>query len=376
MTDLPPTGSFIGLLAAELHDLKRTAQKRSYRAGQIIFMQGDVGDGVYVVEEGCVEISAMVDGGGNRVLSHLGANTFFGEMAVLDGLPRSATATAQADTVVFFIPGDEMLRALSRSPELLALLVREFSLRMRHFDRRFIEELLQTERLTLVGRFAQSVVHDFKNPLNIIGIAADLAADQNATAEHRAEAKTQIIRQVNRMTNMTNELLEFTRGSSRLVPLEPTNYREFVSEFLEEIVPEAAEKSVKIECECAPPEMSLALDRGRLLHVFYNLTNNAIDMMPGGGTITLRFSEGDQELVTEFEDTGPGLAPEIEPRLFRPFATHGKAHGTGLGLSICKRIIEEHGGQIRAQSAPGRGAVFSFTLPRPVAPLAPCQEGG
>src|SRR5207244_5155342 len=101
----------------------------------------------------------------------------------------------------------------------------------------------------------------------------------------------------------------------------------------------------------------------RLLHVFFNLINNAIDVMPDGGKITLRFRCTDNEVLTEVEDSGPGIAPEIASRLFEPFATHGKAHGTGLGLSICKRIVEDHKGQIRARSEPQRGAVFSFTLP-------------
>jgi signal transduction histidine kinase len=365
MTDLSPTGSFIGLLEAELRDLKRTAQKRSFHAGEIIFTQGDVGDGVYVVEQGSVEISAMINDAEHRVLSRLGASTFFGEMAVLDGQPRSATATAEADTVVSFIPRDEMLRVLGQSPELLAFLVREFSLRMRQFDRRFIEEVLQAERLALVGRFAQSIVHDFKNPLNIIGIAAEVAAGKGIAAEHRTEAKAQISRQVARMTNMINELLEFTCGSARPLTLEPTDYREFVEEFLKEIKPEAAEKSVNIQCENPPPALSLALDRGRLLQVLYNLTNNAIQATPEGGTITLRFGVGDSEVFTEVEDTGPGLAAEIKSRLFQPFATFGKKEGNGLGLSICKRIIEDHRGHIHARSDPGHGAVFSFTLPRP-----------
>jgi signal transduction histidine kinase len=366
MTTLAPTASFIGLLAAELRDLKRTAQKQSFLAGQVIFKQGDVGDGVYVVEEGGVQISAMIGKEQTRVLSHLGPSTFFGEMAVLDGQPRSATATAEGDTVVSFIPREEMLRALGQSPELLACLVKEFSLRMRQFDQRFIEEVLQAERLSLVGSFAQSIVHDFKSPLNIIGFAAELAADEGATAEHRIEAKTQICRQVDRLTNMINELLEFTRGSSREVTLEITNYPEVVEEFLEQIRPEAVERSVKIECENPPPKLPLSLDRGRLLHVFYNIVNNAMDAMPKGGRVTLRFIERDAEVVTELEDTGPGLAPEIEARIFEPFITHGKTHGSGLGLSICKRIIEDHRGHIHARNGPERGAIFSFALPRPV----------
>jgi signal transduction histidine kinase len=71
------------------------------------------------------------------------------------------------------------------------------------------------------------------------------------------------------------------------------------------------------------------------------------------------------EIVTEIEDTGPGIAPEIIERLFEPFATHGKEHGTGLGLSICKRIIEEHRGWIVTRNEPGRGAIFTFGLPLP-----------
>jgi len=68
-------------------------------------------------------------------------------------------------------------------------------------------------------------------------------------------------------------------------------------------------------------------------------------------------------VVTEIEDTGPGIAPEIADQLFEVFATHGKAHGTGLGLSICKRIIEDHHGWIEARNECGRGAVFAFGLP-------------
>ena len=86
-------------------------------------------------------------------------------------------------------------------------------------------------------------------------------------------------------------------------------------------------------------------------------------MMLSGGKIFLRFHINGSELVTEVEDTGPGIAPEIAEKLFQPFATHGKTHGTGLGLSICKKIIEDHGGKISCRSEPGHGAIFCFTLP-------------
>jgi signal transduction histidine kinase len=68
-------------------------------------------------------------------------------------------------------------------------------------------------------------------------------------------------------------------------------------------------------------------------------------------------------LVTEVEDTGKGIPPEIAGKLFEPFATYGKAGGTGLGLSICQRIVQDHGGTLTARSEPGRGAIFKITLP-------------
>ena len=105
------------------------------------------------------------------------------------------------------------------------------------------------------------------------------------------------------------------------------------------------------------------LNPKRLRQVFYNLIHNATDAMPGGGRIFLRFQQTNGQVVTEIEDTGPGIASEIADRLFDAFATFGKAHGTGLGLSICKKIVEDHHGQISARNEPNRGAVFSFSLP-------------
>jgi signal transduction histidine kinase len=364
MAALEKTKLFSGLLAAELQALERTVQERAFPAGQVIFTEGDIGDGIYLVKEGHVQISAMVSAEERRVLSQLGPGDFFGEMAVLDDEPRSATASAEEATVVYFIPREELLRVLEQSPKLLIALVREFSRRMRDFNRHFLEEVLQAERLALVGRFARSIVHDFKNPLNIIGLAADLAGSPKATPEHRGEAKLRIRKQVDRMSNMINELLEFTRGTQSAIVLAQTNYARFVEQLLEEIRPEVAEKAVTLYCETPPPDVTLLLDPQRLTHVFYNLLHNAVEAMPDGGEIKLRFHTTAAEVTTEIEDTGPGIAPEIAARLFEPFATHGKAQGTGLGLSICKRIVEDHNGRVSARSEPGRGAIFAFTLPR------------
>jgi signal transduction histidine kinase len=192
-----------------------------------------------------------------------------------------------------------------------------------------------------------------------------MAAMDGASSEARQTAKTRIRKQIDRLSNMINELLEFTRGSASNVVLARADYAQFVKHTIEDMRPEVAAKSVAIEFENPPPEVSILADPRRLTHVFFNIVHNACDAMPRGGKVILRFQLTEREVTTEIEDTGPGIAPEIAPRLFDAFATYGKAQGTGLGLSICKKIVEDHRGKIRARTEPGRGAIFSFSLPVP-----------
>lgn len=358
-----PIDSFTALLNAEL--LKDPGGVKTLRvaAGKSIFQEGDAGDGMYVVDAGRVDIVIGAKGAEPRVLSRIGPGGIFGEMAIIDGQPRSAAACADCDSVLRFVPIDDVHRVFSLSPDLMFSLMRDFSNRMRESNARHVEELLEAGRLSLVGRFAQSVVHDLKNPLNIISVAADLAGADETSAESRAMAAGMIRREVKRLTTMVNEVLDFTRQTPGTVVLAPMAFRDFVRVLLDEVGPLAGDRGVKIVCETRPPGAAVQIDERRLVQAFYNLINNAADFMPHGGTVTLRFSLSDDELQVELEDTGTGIAPEIAERLFQPFATFGKKTGTGLGLSICKRIIEAHKGRIRARSEAGRGAIFVITLP-------------
>jgi len=213
MSELETIGLFSGLLAEEMQSLEQTAEIRAYRPREVIFQEGDPGDGIYVVVEGEVQVSTLVSESERRVLTRVAPGDFFGEMAILDDRPRSATAQAECDTKVYFLHRDDLLRILEHSPKLAVSLLREFSLRLRDFNKKYVEESLQAERLTLVGRFARSIVHDFKNPLNIIGLAAEIAGMESSSAELRQSAQRRIGKQVQRLSNMINELLEFTRGS-------------------------------------------------------------------------------------------------------------------------------------------------------------------
>jgi signal transduction histidine kinase len=310
-----------------------------------------------------VEISGLVGSDARRVFSQLGDGEIFGEMAVIEERPRSATATAVKDTDVYFIPREEMLILLQRSPVLAFNMLQEISHRLREFNQLHLREVVQAERLAVVGNFARSIIHDLKTPLTIIGLSAEMSCMESATPEKRALAQERIRKQVSRINDMVGDILEFTRSSRSEISLSPVSYANFIQEMLPDLRAEAEAKSAKLELQNEPPPVKLLLDARRLRRVFFNLVHNATDFTPAGGKILLRFHAGEKEVVTEIEDPGPGIAPEIAGKLFQAFVTFGKSHGTGLGLSICKKIIEDHKGRIWARSEPKRGAIFCFALP-------------
>ena len=162
---------------------------------------------------------------------------------------------------------------------------------------------------------------------------------------------------------MVGDILIFTEGTKKDAGLAAADYRAFLHGLIPDLRAEAELKAVQIELPDDPPARQVRLDARRLSRVFYNLCGNAKDFMPNGGKIFLRFQAAENEIITEIEDTGPGIAPEVADTLFQPFATHGKAHGTGLGLSICKKIVEDHHGRIWVRNGPGHGAIFCFALP-------------
>jgi signal transduction histidine kinase len=258
-----------------------------------------------------------------------------------------------------------MLSFIQRSPALAFGLLQHISHRLREFNHLYLREVVQAERLTVVGNFARSIVHDLKNPLSIISLSAETLDRPDVRPEARAQAQVRIRKQVERISDMVGDILIFTEGKPADAEIKPASYYTFVLDLIADLRAEAELKDARIEMQNEPPAILIQFNPRRLSRVFSNLVHNATDMMLNGGTIFLRFHCDEKEIVTEIEDTGPGIAPEIADKLFEVFATFGKAHGTGLGLSICKKIIEDHKGRIWARNEPGRGAVFAFALPLP-----------
>jgi signal transduction histidine kinase len=366
MMTLESNQLFCHLPNEALQRLAAHAQEIHFTAGQDIFREGDPGDGIYFVKLGLVEISTALGDGQRHVFARVAPGEVFGEMAVLDGLPRSAFAVARVKTTVCFVPREKILCLLEESPEMALKFVREISGRLRDFNRQYLQETLQAERLSLVGRFARSIVHDLKNPLTVIRMATDLVCEENSASEMQKTAHGWITKQLDRVTSMVNDILDFTHRPTNAPQLSAADYSDFVQWAVTELRAEPFLKNCPIECTNPPPAVKVKFNSRRLSRVFWNLIHNAADAMPEGGKVKLRFQLTPTQVMTEIEDSGKGIAPEVAERLFEPFASFGKSKGTGLGLAICKQIIEEHKGQISVHNQPGSGAVFAFTLQRAI----------
>jgi signal transduction histidine kinase len=223
------------------------------------------------------------------------------------------------------------------------------------------DELTRAERLSLVGRMTASIIHDLKNPMTAIKGYASILGRQHLDPALRERYSKTIGHAVDRFVDMTQEILDYTRGGGDL-SLSSVHLDEFVRDLCDFLRPAFDERKLALKCEVEDMGR-LVMDETKIRRSLYNIASNANDAMEPGGTLTLTVSRTDAYVEFCLSDTGPGIPPQIQDKLFEPFVTYGKPSGTGLGLAIAKKAIEDHGGTITADSAPGQGTTFVIRLP-------------
>lgn len=217
------------------------------------------------------------------------------------------------------------------------------------------------ERLTAIGRLLSQMIHDFKTPLTVISGHAQLMEEEN-DSQKRAESVEEILKQFDLLSSMQREVLAFARGESTIF-IRRVYLRKFFMDLSRQLAHEVDGRAVELEFDVDSKAVA-RFDEGRLARAVHNLARNAVEAMAdAGGKLTISAKLKAGELVVAVADTGPGVPPEIEGRLFQTFVTAGKEGGTGLGLAIVKKTVDEHGGTISVTSSP-RGARFEIRLPQ------------
>jgi signal transduction histidine kinase len=209
------------------------------------------------------------------------------------------------------------------------------------------------------------VSHDLKSPLSSILLRVE--ALLRSQGDPKLVRQAQAIRQsASKMVQMIRDVLDTASLDAGRMQLElaPTDVGSVIESAVEALSPLAGQRSTSIVCD-VEPLADVSCDADRLGRVLTNLIGNAVKYTEAG-TITVRAERSAGGVLVTVADTGTGMAPEVLPRIFeRYFTTASGGEGTGLGLHIAKGIVEAHGGRIWAESEPGKGSTFFFTLPQP-----------
>jgi K+-sensing histidine kinase KdpD len=225
---------------------------------------------------------------------------------------------------------------------------------------RLAREMVQGERLSAVGRMASTIIHDIKNPMGTLRMYAQVIKRKTGDAES-AQLADEMIRQVDRFVNMTQEILDFSRGISDM-HLEQVHLADVMMSVIGFIEKDLTKRNIDVKSELQF-DGECNLDVEKMVRVFYNLAGNAADAMKDGGTLTIGSRRLNGSVAIEFSDTGCGIPDEIRSKIFEPFFTHGKRHGTGLGLAIVKKIVDDHHGKLELETEVNKGTTIRILLP-------------
>ena len=224
------------------------------------------------------------------------------------------------------------------------------------------QQLLASGRLVAVGELTASMAHEFNNPLGIVmGFAQGLLSSMDPDDPNYHPVQI-IAEEAKRCETLVQELLEF--GRPKRADFTETDVEQMIQKTLDLVQPRATKNRVETATEIESAIPPIHADPQQLQQVLLNLSLNAVDAMPKGGTLTLGAAvDSTDEMTITVADTGVGIDSETLPRIFQPFFTSKKRRGLGLGLPICDRIVKSHGGRIEVDSAPGHGTRFKIHLP-------------
>lgn len=224
------------------------------------------------------------------------------------------------------------------------------------------EEAKKSERLALLGNLAAGVAHEIRNPLNTISMAAQRLKNEFSVTSNQTEYEkflSTVEKEARRINQSITEFLGLVK--SEQLQKSQTKWGGFWNELVTAAELEARPKNLKVEADSAA-DVEVEIDASQLKKALFNLVRNACEAIPDGGKLILKNRMAERKLEVIIQDTGPGIPPDILPKIFDPYFTT-KSAGTGLGLAIAHRIITEHNGAIKAESKIGVGTTFTVILP-------------
>jgi signal transduction histidine kinase len=303
----------------------------------------------------------------------------------LTGLESLAIARKQQDEVIFILHshdlGGELVADLihagvddvvsKSNPSRLALVVERLCTKSVDANRAKRMQHLANEAVAAKEQMIAIVSHDIKNPLSAIRLEAQMIlrlTERNGPSPFGEEVKNltnRILKTSDRLKLLICDLLDRNKTESGLSNLEKSrvDVTKLLRELIESFRPLLNEKELAVNLKVQDGE--IFVDRNKMFQVLSNLLSNAIKFSPRQSMIDLNCRlNGDEDVYFDVTDRGPGLSPQHLAKVFDKYWTGNLSSGTGLGLFICKTVVQAHGGVLKVENTEGKGACFSFTIPK------------
>jgi signal transduction histidine kinase len=363
---------------------EETSSEQSYKPGETIIREGEVGDSLFLIGSGSVDVVLAGAGGQTILLSLLLPGETFGEMGLFERRPRCATVRARDGCVVLEVKGEDLRRLGEAQPDVEFKVLLKVSERLRSNN----EHVLALHLKDLEGanrakdEFLAMLGHELRNPLAAIGMAVHLL-ETGEPGEDPIQLRAIIARQTRHLSRLVDDLLDVSRLISGKVTLRKRalDVKDLAVRVVSSL--QALGRTAGHDVSVTGERVKVDGDVTRLEQVVSNLLDNALKYTPAGGRIEVTIGAEGGDAVLRLRDAGVGIDSETLPRIFDVFVqadqtAERSGGGLGLGLTLVKRLVELHGGTVSATSAgPDRGSEFVVRIPRltEAAPATP-RPGG
>jgi len=371
--------AFPGISPEEVSVLASAGRVNTYPEGTILCQENAIEDTFYILLDGSVDVSKLINKLEKRLLTTLDAGSFFGEMALIHNAPRGATVTAKTPVTVMEINQEKFNATLQNSGSMSLAMVHKISSRLRENDEMTIEDLrLRAGELARayqrlaeqdVARreFLTNIAHELRTPLMAAGGFVQLLQNGSIPKESMEQAVDTIARNIQQITLLVNDILFLQEMDLILPKFQSVNIVDITHMVVVKYAEVAQEKKVELTIDADENLPAVSGDPKSLERALTALVDNAIKFSPNGGTVTISIERDKKDVVMKVIDEGIGISQEDMPRIFDRFYHLERQDdqlfsGIGLGLAVTRQVIQQHNGQLDVDSKPGKGTTFTIRL--------------
>lgn len=373
--------AFPGIKPDEIEELIAHSKVRSYAPGTVLCRENAIEETFYMILEGEVEVTKVINNSEVRLLKTLGAGDFFGEMALIHNAPRAATVTAKTALTTLELDKDSFERVLKNASSIAIAMVSEISDRLRSNDQMAVDDLRMragelahayqklAEQEMARREFLTNIAHELRTPLMVALGYLQMIQNGILSGDQLPAGIETISRNVQQIATLVNDILFLQELDLVLPDFQEVDMNLVARAVVERYESKARERGVILRFIPASSPPLVSGDFKSLERALMALVDNAIKFSPNGGDVSIHIILELDTVLVDVHDNGIGIPRENLRKIFDRFYHLDKHEenlfsGIGLGLAITRQVIEQHHGKLEVVSEPGHGTTFTIILQR------------